>query len=284
MAALDDQLIIEHVQRALAEDIGPGDATTDALLPADAMGSAALIAREPLTVSGLALARAAFTALDASATFPSHAEDGDETAAGTILLEIEAPCRTLFTAERTALNYLQRLSGIATQAARYVEAVRGTGVLILDTRKTTPGWRAFEKYAVQCGGARNHRRGLHDLIMIKDNHLAALPGSLPVAGAVAKAHEAAPDLKVEVEADTLEQAEAAAEAGADIVLLDNMPPAMLREAVSLIDGRSQTEASGGVTLENVRAVADTGVNYISIGALTHSAPAVDIAMDFTPTP
>jgi len=284
VAALDEELIQQHVQRALAEDIGAGDVTTDALLPAEATGRAMIVAREPLTICGLALAEEAFRQLAAEANFHTAIEDGNELDTGEALLEIHAPCRALLTAERTALNYLQRLSGIATQAARYVEAVRGTGVLILDTRKTTPGWRAFEKYAVQCGGARNHRRGLDDLIMIKDNHLAALPGDNPVAGAVARAHEAAPNLKVEVEADTLEQAEAAAKAGANIILLDNMPPEMLREAVALIDGRSQTEASGGITLNNIRAVAETGVNYISVGALTHSAMAVDIAMDFSPTP
>ena len=233
---------------------------------------------------GTALAKEAFAQLAGRAIFQTEIEDGMEVDAGVTLLKIKAPCRTLLTAERTAVNYLHRLSGIATQAADYVGAVRGTGVLILDTRKTTPGWRAFEKYAVQCGGARNHRHGLDDLIMIKDNHLAALEALNPVAGAVARAHEAAPDLKVEVEADTLEQAEAAAAAGADIILLDNMTLEMLREAVALIDGRSQIEASGGITLESIRAVAETGVNYISVGALTHSAAAVDIAMDFSPTP
>ena len=284
VSVIDDQLIQQHVQRALAEDIGTGDVTTNALLPAEALGSATIVARESLTVCGTALAKEAFAQLAGRAIFQIEIEDGMEVDAGVTLLKIKAPCRTLLTAERTALNYLQRLSGIATQAADYVGAVRGTGVLILDTRKTTPGWRAFEKYAVQCGGARNHRHGLDDLIMIKDNHLAALEAPNPVAGAVARAHEAAPDLKVEVEADTLEQAEAAAAAGADIILLDNMTLEMLRDAVALIDGRSQIEASGGITLESIRAVAETGVNYISVGALTHSAAAVDIAMDFSPTP
>ena len=284
MTAIDKQLVEQHVQRALAEDIGTGDVTTNALLPAEATGSATIVAREPLTVCGTAFAQETFTQLSGKAIFQIGIDDGMGVEAGATLLRIEAPCRTLLTAERTALNYLQRLSGIATQAANYVKAVRGTGVLILDTRKTIPGWRAFEKYAVHCGGARNHRRGLDDLIMIKDNHLAALDALNPVANAVARAHETAPDLKVEVEADTLEQAAAAATAGADIILLDNMTPKMLREAVALIDGRSQTEASGGITLENVRAVAETGVNFISVGALTHSAVAVDIAMDFSPTP
>jgi len=282
VAALNQQLIQQHVQRALAEDIGEGDVTTNALLSAEAMGRATINAREPLTLCGLPLAMEAFRQMSAESVFHNESEDSHELAEGEPLLEIEAPCRALLTAERTALNYLQRLSGIATQAARYVEAVRGTGVLILDTRKTTPGMRVFEKYAVQCGGARNHRRGLDSLIMIKDNHLAALPNPHPVAGAVARAHEAAPGLKVEVEADTLEQAEAAAKAGADIILLDNMPPKLLREAVALIDGRCQIEASGGITLANIRDVAETGVNYISVGALTHSAVAVDIALDFSP--
>ena len=284
MSVIDDQLIQQHVQRALAEDIGTGDVTTNALLPAEALGSATIVARESLIVCGTALAKEAFAQLAGRAIFQIEIEDGMEVDAGVTLLKIKAPCRTLLTAERTALNYLQRLSGIATHAANYVKAVRGTGVLILDTRKTIPGWRAFEKYAVQCGGAHNHRHGLDDLIMIKDNHLAALEAPNPIAGAVARAHKAAPNLKVEVEADTLEQAEAAAAAGADIILLDNMTPQMLREAVALIDGRSQTEASGGITLESVRAVAETGVNYISVGALTHSAVAVDIAMDFSPIP
>ena len=284
MTAINKQLIEQHVQRALAEDIGTGDVTTNALLSAEVTGSATIVAREPLTVCGTAFAQEAFSQLPGKAIFRTEIDDGMEAGAGSTLLKIEAPCRTLLTAERTALNYLQRLSGIATQAANYVEAVRGTGVLILDTRKTIPGWRAFDKYAVHCGGACNHRRGLDDLIIIKDNHLAALEPLNPVANAVARAHEAAPHIKVEVEADTLEQAAAAANAGADIILLDNMTPQMLREAVTLIDGRSQTEASGGITLENVRAVAETGINFISVGALTHSAVAVDIAMDFSPTP
>jgi nicotinate-nucleotide pyrophosphorylase (carboxylating) len=181
-----------------------------------------------------------------------------------------------------AFNFVQRLSGVATATARFVATVAGTRARILDTRKTTPGWRRFEKYAVACGGGTNHRVGLHDLILIKDNHLAALAGAAPnpVAAAVNRARELWPALRVEVEADTLEQVRLAVEAGADIILLDNMPPARLREAAALVAGRAQLEASGGVTLNTVRAIAETGVDFISVGAVTHSARAVDLGLDF----
>ena len=181
-----------------------------------------------------------------------------------------------------ALNFVQRLSGIATLTAQFVDAVKGTPAQILDTRKTTPGWRRFEKYAVACGGGKNHRFGLDDMVLIKDNHLAALRDAQPnaIAAAVRRAREKFPQLKIEVEADTLEQAGQAADAGADIILLDNMSPAQLRLAVQKIKGRAKTEASGGVTLETVRAIAKTGVDFISVGALTHSARAVDIGLDF----
>ena len=181
-----------------------------------------------------------------------------------------------------ALNFVQRLSGVATLTAQYVAAVRDTGARILDTRKTTPGWRRFEKYAVRCGGGTNHRAGLFDLILIKDNHLAALREARPnaIAAAVTRARAHAPHLRVEVEADTLEQVRQAVDAGADIILLDNMAPAMLREAVALVQGRARTEASGGINLQTARAIAGTGVDFLSVGALTHSARAVDIALDF----
>ena len=267
---------------ALSEDIGQGDATTEALIAADASGQAQIIAREALVVAGVALAEAVFSELDNEASIDGRFEDGEKVQSGDCILTVTARLRALLTGERTALNFLQRLSGVATQSARYAEAVSGTGVLILDTRKTTPGWRVLEKYAVQCGGARNHRRGLDDMILIKDNHLAALPGECRIAEAVRRARRASPDLKIEVEAETLEQAEQAVEAGADIVLLDNMTIEELRAAVKLINGRTQTEASGGITLENIREVAETGVNYISAGALTHSARAVDISMKINP--
>jgi nicotinate-nucleotide pyrophosphorylase (carboxylating) len=253
-------------------------ASAEALISANASGQAQIIARETLVVAGVALAEAVFRELDNEASIDGHFEDGERVQSGDCLLTVTARLRALLTGERTALNFLQRLSGVATQSARYAEAVSGTGVLILDTRKTTPGWRMLEKYAVQCGGARNHRRGLDDMMLIKDNHLAALSGDCRIAEAVRRARQASPDLKIEVEAETLEQAEQAAEAGVDIVMLDNMTIEELRAAVKLINGRTQTEASGGITLENIREVAETGVNYISAGALTHSARAVDISM------
>ena len=190
--------------------------------------------------------------------------------------------RSILAAERVALNFVQHLSGIATLTRRFVEAIEGTGAKILDTRKTTPGWRLFEKHAVRCGGGMNHRFGLNDRVLVKDNHLAALAGASPdpVTAAVRRARALYPALRVEIEADTLEQARLAAEAGADVILLDNMPPAMLREAVRLIAGRALAEASGGVYLDTVRAIAETGVDFVSVGAITHSARAVDLGLDY----
>ncbi len=276
---LNDMLIKQHIVNALTEDIGQGDATTEALISPDVIGKAIIVARERLTVAGVAVARAVFSELDNEASIETHFDDGEEIRPEEPIITISAKLRSLLSGERTALNYLQRLSGIATISACYAKAVSGTGALILDTRKTTPGWRVLEKYAVQCGGARNHRHGLYDMMLIKDNHLAALPGKNRVAEAVNRARRASSEMKIEVEADTLEQAKQAAEAGADIVLLDNMTIKELREAVKLINGRTQVEASGGITLKNIREVAETGVNYISAGALTHSARAVDISMD-----
>jgi len=274
---LDTALICEHVAAALAEDIGTGDAATEALVDASARGRADLIAREPLMVAGMPLAIEAFHQLDLQSEIAVHVEEGHFAKAGTSIATLKASLRALLSAERTALNYLQHLSGVATQAAKFVQAVEGTGVKILDTRKTTPGWRVLEKYAVQCGGATNHRRGLDDMIMIKDNHLALRGGSIEEA--VVQARENYPDLKIEVEADTLEQVAQAAESGADFILLDNMTTNQLREAIKLVAGRALTEASGGITLDTIRTIAETGVDAISVGALTHSAPAVDIAMD-----
>ena len=279
MRELTPSTIQQHAAAALAEDVGAGDATTEALIDAGQTGSARIVSREPVTVAGLELAQAVFSQLDAKTEFEKTCKDGAAIPSGEPVLKIRAHLRALLTGERTALNYLQRMSGIATQAARYVEAVRGTGATILDTRKTTPGWRALEKYAVQCGGAQNHRFGLDDAVMIKDNHLAALPRDRLLAELVQQARAAAPSLKIEVEAETVEQAVATAEAGADIVLLDNMSVDEIQKAVKEIDGRAQTEASGGITLVNVRAIAETGVDYISVGALTHSARAVDLAME-----
>jgi nicotinate-nucleotide pyrophosphorylase (carboxylating) len=270
------------VRAALAEDVGSGDATTLATVPENMPARAAMVAREPLVLAGLALAEAAFTGLSPQVVFDRRFADGAAVAAGQTLARLEGSARALLSAERVALNFVQRLSGVATLTAQYVAAVRGTKAQILDTRKTTPGWRRLEKYAVACGGGRNHRFGLFDMVLIKDNHLAALKAAQPnaIAAAVRRARRHYPQLKVEVEADTHRQVEQAMEAGADIILLDNMRVNQLKAAVRLVHGRAQTEASGGVNWQTVRAIAETGVDFISVGALTHSARAVDIALDF----
>lgn len=270
------------VVAALTEDIGSGDVTSLACIPPGATASARMNAREPLTLAGIAFAETAFRELAPNATLRRLAKDGDRLQPGEPILEVSGSARGILSAERVALNYVQRLSGVATATTAYVSAVAGTPVKILDTRKTTPGWRRFEKYAVACGGGTNHRIGLHDLVLIKDNHLAALAGEPPdaITAAVRRARAQFPGLRVEVEADTPEQAEQAAKAGADIILLDNMEPAVLRDALARIAGRSRTEASGGITLKTIRAVAETGVDFISVGAITHSARAVDIGLDF----
>jgi nicotinate-nucleotide pyrophosphorylase (carboxylating) len=270
------------VRLALAEDIGGGDATTLATVPASAKATALMRAREPLVVAGLEFAEIAFQELSPKIKIEKTARDGQKLAAGKILLKISGPARAILTAERVALNFVQRLSGVATLTSQFVVAVRGTRAKILDTRKTTPGWRRFEKYAITCGGGKNHRLGLSDMILIKDNHLAALRNEKPnaIAAAVARAREKFPKLKVEVEADTLKQVEQAVDAGADFILLDNMDLKQLRQAVKIVNGRAKAEASGGVNLKTVRAIAETGVDFISVGALTHSARAVDIGLDF----
>ena len=281
---LDPQLIRTALIQALEEDLGSGDATSLACIPPEATSTARMNARERLTVAGLAFAEGAFRELAPNAVIRRCVEDGQPCEAGTTLLEVSGPSRALLSAERVALNFVQRLSGVATATARYVHLLEGTRTRILDTRKTTPGWRRFEKYAVRCGGGVNHRMGLHDRILIKDNHLAALVDADPdpVTAAVRRARAQFPSLFVQVEADTPDQAQRAAEAGADGILLDNMPPEVLRESLRRIAGRCQTEASGGIHEATVRAVAETGVNFISIGALTHSARAVDIGLDFLP--
>jgi nicotinate-nucleotide pyrophosphorylase (carboxylating) len=270
------------VQLALAEDIGSGDATTLATVPANATAKAVMRAREPLVVAGLAFAETAFRKLSPKIKTQKLSRDGQHIAAGKILLKISGPSRALLSAERVALNFVQRLSGVATATAQFADAVKSTSAKILDTRKTTPGWRRFEKYAVACGGGKNHRLGLFDLILIKDNHLVALQNERPnaIAAAIRRARKKFRKLKVEVEADTLEQVAQATDAGADIILLDNMTTGQLRQAVKIVRGRAQTEASGGVNLKTVRAIAATGVDFISVGAITHSARAVDIGLDF----
>ena len=266
------ELTAVDIRAWLAEDLGDGDLTTQAVVPEGATAEAAIMLKERGVVCGLELARAVFSELDAELNFEALARDGDETQGE--IARLEGNARALLAGERLALNVLGRLSGIATLTRRYVDAVAGTGATILDTRKTTPGLRVIEKYAVRCGGGTNHRLGLDDGVLIKDNHL-RLAGS--VGAAVERAR--ATDATVEVEADSLEQVHEALDAGADMILLDNMAPSELSEAVALTSGRAKLEASGGVRLENVRAIAETGVDFISIGALTHSARALDVSME-----
>jgi nicotinate-nucleotide pyrophosphorylase (carboxylating) len=270
------------VKNALVEDIGRGDATTLAMVPPNATIKAVLRAREPLVVAGIEFAVAAFRELAPKIKIARQMGDGRRVKAGQTLLEISGPARAILSAERVALNFIQRLSGVATLTAQFVQAVRGTHAQILDTRKTTPGWRRFEKYAVTCGGGKNHRLGLFDMILIKDNHLAALRHEKPnaIAAAISRARKKFPKLKIEVEADNLEQVQQAVDAGAQMILADNMDLKQLRAAVKMAKGRAQTEASGGVNLKTVRVIAKTGVDFISVGALTHSARAVDIGLDF----
>jgi nicotinate-nucleotide pyrophosphorylase (carboxylating) len=273
---------LPFVKMALAEDVGSGDITTGAIIPEIARTSALMVAREALVLAGLPVAATTFREVSADVHVEFLAEDGECRIAGEPLMRVGGPARALLTAERVALNFVQRLSGIATLTRQFVDAIQGTGARILDTRKTTPGLRRLEKYAVTCGGGQNHRFGLFDLVLIKDNHLAALRGEAPdpITAAVRRARAQHPGARVEVEADTLEQVDLALAAGADIVLLDNMTLEQMRLAVARARGRSLTEASGGVTLGTVRAIAETGVDFISVGALTHSARAVDIGLDF----
>ncbi len=265
------ELTSTDAQRWLAEDVGAGDATTDSLVGEDTVCEARIIVKEPGVICGLRAAADVFEALGAH--LEPVAEDGDRVEPGPIA-RVEGPARAVLTGERLALNLIGRLSGIATLTRRYVDAVEGTGATILDTRKTTPGLRDLEKEAVRCGGGTNHRRGLDDGVLIKDNHLRLVPS---IAEAVSRARSTG--LPVEVEADTLEQVAQAVEAGADRVLLDNMTTDELRAAVEIVAGRAETEASGGVTLDTVRAIAETGVDFVSVGALTHSARSLDVSLE-----
>ena len=265
------------VLAALAEDIGAGDVTTEATVASEAVGTAELLVKEPGVVCGIRVAETAFRALDPEVRFEAFASDGDDVEPPAIVARMTGSERALLTAERVALNFLGRLSGIATLTRHYVEAVEGTGAAVLDTRKTTPGLRALEKYAVAAGGGRNHRFGLDDAVLIKDNHLRAA-GSIAAAVTLVRA---ATDLSVEVECETLVQVGEALDAGVDAILLDNMPLDELRAAVALVDGRARLEASGGVTLETIRAIAETGVDEISVGALTHSARSLDVSLELT---
>ena len=265
------------VAATLAEDLGTiGDITSAAVIPADARFTGVMDSRDPIVVAGLDLAEAFFHALDSDVRIERLVRDGQQVAAGTELMRLEGAGRAMLTAERSALNTVQHLSGIATMTRAYVDAIAGTGAILLDTRKTIPGLRVLEKYATRMGGAQNHRMGLWDAAMIKDNHVAVAGG---VAEAVRRA-KAAGIAQIIVEVDRIDQIEPALEAGATHLLLDNMPPAMLREAVALVAGRVPTEASGGVNLDTIRAIAESGVTYVSVGRLTQSAPAADIGLDF----
>lgn len=274
--------ICAAVKAALDEDIGAGDATTLATVPPNLEARAVMRARQRLVLAGTAFAADAFRALSRKINIQFILQDGEAARAGGAILNISGPARAILSAERVALNFIQRLSGVATITSEYVAAVRGAGARILDTRKTTPGWRRFEKYAVVCGGGANHRMGLDDMVLIKDNHVAALRNEKPnpVAAAIARARQKFPGLKIEVEADSVEQVRQALDAGAKMILLDNMSLNDLRRAVMMAKGLAKTEASGGVNLKTIRAIAKTGVDFISVGALTHSAPAVDIGLDF----
>lgn len=279
MTRLPAFIIEEAVARALKEDLGDaGDITSAACIPASAMSRANLSARRPGVIAGVDLALAAFRLVDRDIEVRVEKSDGARVVARDIVMRVEGPSRGILTAERVALNFLGRLSGVATLTAQFVEAIAGTRAKIVCTRKTAPGLRAFEKYAVRCGGASNHRFGLYDAVMIKDNHIAA-------AGGIAEAMKAAKAAvghmtKIEIEVETLEQLEEALEHGAHVVLLDNMSLDDLRLAVSLNKGRAVLEASGGVSLDSVRAIAMTGVDVISSGAITHSAPSLDLGLDF----
>lgn len=266
------------IRTALEEDIGLGDVTTRATVAAGTPGRAELVAKEDFVLSGSEVVRRVFQTLDPAVAIENLKVDGQQVKSGEVLAWLKGEAAVLLQGERVALNLLQRMSGVATLTARFVEAVAGTGAVIVDTRKTTPGLRVLDKYSVRMGGGQNHRTSLYDGVLIKENHIAAAGG---IAVAVRRAREQVPHtLRVEVETQTLAEVGEALQAGADIILLDNMSLEELAEAVQLVAGRALTEASGGVNLETVRAIAETGVNLISVGALTHSSRAVDISMLF----
>jgi nicotinate-nucleotide pyrophosphorylase (carboxylating) len=267
------------VAAALEEDDAKHDITTAATVLSDRRARCRLVSRHSGVIAGVALAHEAFEQMDRTVTIRVEHEDGSRIGAKTPVMFLSGHARALLSAERVALNFVQRLSGIATLTARYVDAIAGTGAHILDTRKTTPGWRRLEKYAVRCGGGLNHRVNLSSSVLIKDNHLSAVDGDIALA--VKRARAVGPaGIKIEVECDRIDQVRIAIDAGADVIMLDNMGLADLREAVKLVNGRAVTEASGGITLEKARGIAETGVNWISVGALTHSAPALDVGLDF----
>lgn len=274
---MDPADIAAAVDVALAEDIGQGDLTTRATVPGDAQLKASMVARENMVVAGMPIVKEIVKRLVPNATIKILAPDGTAVSTGDVLVELEGPAEGLLTSERTALNSVQFLSGIATLTNAYVTEISGTKATLLDTRKTVPGLRNLSKYAVRCGGGTNHRIRLDDGILIKDNHI-AVAGDIATAVLAAKSHDFG-GIKIQAECDTLGQVQQALDAGADALLLDNMPPPVLRQAVALIQGRIPLEASGGVNLNTIRAIAETGVDFISVGAITQRAPAVDIGLD-----
>lgn len=280
----DRKEVKESIKLALREDLGDVgiDVTSDSLVPPEALAEAHMVAREACVVAGIAVAKEVFLQVDASLEIEERATDGDRVAGMTTVLVIKGSAKSILTAERTALNFIQRMCGVATITAEYVKAAGNPKVDVLCTRKTTPLLRPFEKYSVRCGGGVNHRYGLFDAVLIKDNHLASWERThgIGVGEAVAAARAKYPTLKIEVEVDTVEQLKEALETKPDWVLLDNMPPPVLRECVALCKGICKTEASGGINLKTIGAVAMTGVDAISVGALTHSAPSIDLALDF----
>lgn len=282
ISALDWERINLLIEMALEEDLGEvGDATSLSVIPENLDSTGVLISRERCVIAGLPIAEAVFKAVDKDIQFTYKLNDGDGCEKNAILAEISGSVASLLTAERTALNFLQRLCGVATASAEFAKALNESDTVILDTRKTTPGWRNLEKYAVAAGGATNHRIGLYDRIMIKDNHreLAGLEGSGGIARSVEKARTKFPDLEVEVEADTLDEVKEAVDAGGDYILLDNMTNEEMAEAVKINAGRAKLEASGGITLERIPSIGKIGVDFISVGALTHSVKAIDISLD-----
>ena len=278
MAIPDDFDLDDFVTRVLAEDLGSGgDVTSAATIAADARFSAEMNARQQIVAAGIDVASAFFRRLDDVVTIEALVADGERVEVGATLMRLNGNARAMLSAERSALNTLQHLSGVATQTRRYVDAIEGTGAILIDTRKTIPGLRSLEKYAVRMGGAQNHRMRLDDGMLIKDNHVAVCGD---VAEAVRRAKAANTGLQIQIEVDRIEQIEPALSAGADRLLLDNMDPAKLREAVRLVGGRVPLEASGGVTLETIPFLAETGVDFISVGRITQSSPAVDIGLDY----
>jgi nicotinate-nucleotide pyrophosphorylase (carboxylating) len=281
-AWLEATVVEREVRRFLAEDVGRGDVTSERVVPKGARASAAMVARQACVVAGLPLAKAVFLAVDPEIVVADQAMDGDLVAPGATLARVEGPAGPILTGERVALNLVQRLSGIATVTRRYADAVAGTGACVSDTRKTTPGLRVFEKYAVHVGGGRNHRMGLYDAILIKDNHRALAGGAAAAVAAARQANGAA--MPIQIEVDDVSDLPGVLDLGVEAVLLDNMTPALVADAVAVARAHPRgrdcwIEASGGITLETVRAYAEAGVDTISVGALTHSAPAVDIALD-----